>query len=66
MKVSGVDYDINWRAFTKGKALTFPCLDYNAARREIKPVLKRLRLNVVSKGVVDPISGVRALRIWRV
>lgn len=66
MRVSGVDYDINWKAFTKGKALTFPCLDYAAARREIKPVLRRLQLKVVTKGVIDPISGVRALRIWRV
>ena len=33
MQVAGVEYDINWRAFTKGKALFFPCLDYKKASR---------------------------------
>lgn len=66
MKVAGVDYEINWRAFTKGKSLFFPCLDSNQAWRELRPTLRRLRLNVVRKGIVDPITGIRGLRIWRV
>jgi hypothetical protein len=66
MRVSGVEYDINWRAFTKGKSLFFPCLDYETARKEVLPVCKRLQLNVVSKGIVDRKSGVMGLRIWRV
>jgi hypothetical protein len=65
MQVSGVDYDINWRAFTRGKSLFFPCLDYGEARREMFPVLQRLQLEVVCKGVIDPESGVKGLRIWR-
>ena len=66
MRVAGVEYDVNWRAFTKGKALFFPCLDYNAARKEVLPVCKRLQLNVVCVGVVDHKSGVKGLRVWRV
>lgn len=65
MKIAGVDYEVNWRAFTKGKSLLFPCLDADAAWRELRPTLRRLRLNVVHKAVVDPKSGIRGLRIWR-
>lgn len=65
MKVAGVEYDINWRNFTKGKSLFFPCLDSKKAWRELKPELKRMRLDVVSKGVIDSKSGIRGLRIWR-
>lgn len=66
MRVAGIDYEVNWRGFTKGKSLTFPCLDPDAAWRDLRPVLRRLRLKVVRKSVVDPKSGIRALRIWRV
>lgn len=66
MRVAGVDYEVNWRAFTKGKSLFFPCLNSKEAWREVRPVLRRLKLNVVHKSVVDPKSGVRGLRIWRV
>jgi hypothetical protein len=67
MKVAGVEYYVNWRAFTKGKSLFFPCLDSKAAWREdVRPVVRRLKLNVVHKSVVDPKSGIRGLRIWRI
>lgn len=65
MKVAGVEYDVNWRAFTKGKSVFFPCLDPKQAWREVGPVLRRLRLKVVHKGVVDRTTGIRGLRVWR-
>ena len=65
MIVAGVSYEINWRAFTKGKSIFFPCLDPKQAWREVRPTVRRLKLNVVRKAVVDPISGIRGLRIWR-
>ena len=65
MRIAGVEYEVNWRAFTKGKSLFFPCLDSKAAWREVRPVLRRLRLPVVTKSVVDTNSGIRGLRIWR-
>ena len=65
MRIAGVEYEVNWRAFTKGKSLFFPCLDSKAAWREVRPVLRRLRLPVVTKSVVDTKSGIRGLRIWR-
>ena len=67
MRVAGVSYDINWRAFTKGKALFFPSLDaHRTWREDVRPVVRRLKLNVVHKAVVDPKSGIRGLRMWRV
>lgn len=66
MRVAGVDYEVNWRGFTKNKSLFFPCLNPKDAWHELRPVLRRLGLKVVSKAVVDPKSGVRGLRIWRV
>ena len=66
MRVAGIDYEINWRAFTKGKSLFFPCLDPKAAWNDLHPVLRRLKIRqVVRKGVVDRQTGVRGLRIWR-
>lgn len=64
MRVAGVSYEINWRTFTKGKSIFFPCLDHKAAWKEVRPVLRRMKFNVVHKGVVDD-SGIRGLRIWR-
>lgn len=66
MKVAGVEYEVNWRAFTKGKSLFFPCLDPKETWRELRPTFRRLDLDVVHKSVVDPKSGIRGLRIWRV
>lgn len=66
MRVAGVEYEINWRAFTKGRSVFFPCLDPKAAWKEVRPVVRRLKLPVVHKAVVDPKSGIRGLRIWRV
>lgn len=65
MKIAGVDYEVNWRAFTKGKSLFFPSLDPAATWRELRPTLRRLKLDVVHRSVVDPKSGIRGLRIWR-
>jgi hypothetical protein len=66
MKVAGVSYDINWRTFNKGKSLFFPCLDAKEAWREARPVFRRLGFTVAHKSVVDPESGIRGLRIWRI
>jgi len=65
VKIAGVDYEVNWRGFTKGKSLFFPCLNHKRAWDELRPHLKRLKLDVVHKGTVDPKSGIRGLRIWR-
>jgi len=63
MRVEGVDYEVNWKTFKRGKSLFFPCLDPDRAREDLKPVLRRLRIKVFSKGVIE--KGIRGLRVWR-
>jgi hypothetical protein len=65
VKVAGVSYDINWRSFSRGKSIFFPCLDTKQAWREVRPVFRRLGFTVVHKVVVDRTTGIRGLRIWR-
>jgi hypothetical protein len=65
MRIAGVDYEVNWKGFTRGRAVFFPCLDPKAAWREVRPVLRRLKFKTVRRAVVDPVTGVRGLRIWR-
>lgn len=64
MRVSGVNYEIDWPKFEKGASITVPCLDPQQAKREVLEVTNRLRLRVHMKVIVE--DGVRALRIWRV
>lgn len=63
MRVENVSYDVNWKKFRRGTSLFFPCLDAARAKREIKPVLDRLKIKVLYK--VEIRDGVRGLRIWR-
>jgi hypothetical protein len=63
MQIEGVDYEVSWKQFKRGTSMFFPCLDYDRAREELKPVLRRLSIKVLSKGVIE--NGIRGLRIWR-
>lgn len=63
MRVNGVDYEVNWKTFKKGRSMFFPCLDYDKAREEIKPTLRRLRIKVLTKGTIE--NGIKGLRVWR-
>lgn len=63
MLIEGVTYDVEWRAFKKGTSLFFPCLDQERAETQLLVVLKRLRIKVLVKHVIE--DGIRGLRIWR-
>jgi len=63
MIVSGVSYEINWKAFKRGTSMFFPCLDVARATREVRTVTSRLRMKVLLKSSVE--DGVRGLRVWR-
>lgn len=66
MKVAGVHYEVDWRNFRRGTSLFFPTLTPKQTwRKEVSPVLRRLRLNVAYKIVLDPKSGIKGLRVWR-
>jgi len=64
MRVSGINYEVNWRKFKRGASMFFPCLDAQTAKREVLAVTRRLRIKTVSKAVI--VDGIRGLRIWRV
>ena len=63
MLVERVSYNINWANFKRGTSLFFPCLDPRAAKEEVEPVFKRLKIKVLYKIVVE--DGIRGLRVWR-
>jgi hypothetical protein len=63
MRVGGIDYDIDWRTFKKGRSMFFPCLDTVGAKRTVTDVCGRLRIKILMKVVIY--DGIRGLRIWR-
>jgi hypothetical protein len=63
MRIEGITYQINWRAFKRGTSFFVPCLDTEAALKEVRRNTKRLKYNVVSKIVIE--DNVRGVRTWR-
>jgi hypothetical protein len=63
MMIEGVLYEVDWRAFRKGTSLFFPCLDYTRAKTQLLVVIKRLKLKVLIKPLIE--DGIRGLRVWR-
>jgi len=61
--VEGVNYNINWQAFRRGRSIFIPCLNYVQAGKVIRQTTRRLRLKILVKVVIE--DGIRGLRIWR-
>jgi hypothetical protein len=64
MRVAGLAYQINWKAFKRGTSFFLPCLDTAEAMEEVKSITTRLRYDVVIRDVIE--EGVRGVRTWRV
>jgi hypothetical protein len=64
MRVAGLAYQINWKAFKRGTSFFLPCLDTAEAMEEVKSITTRLRYDVVIRDVIE--EGVRGIRTWRV
>jgi hypothetical protein len=64
MKIETVTYQINWQKFRRGRSFFVPCIDTVAARATVARVVRRLRIEIVTKVVVE--DGVKGLRVWRV
>ena len=62
MLVEKVSYNVNWKAFRPGTSIFIPCLDGVAAKKEIAVTLKRLKIKVITKLVIE--DGVQGLRLW--
>ena len=63
MRIETLSYQINWRNFKKGYSFFVPCIDVTAAREEISRVTRRLKVETITKVVIQ--EGVKGLRIWR-
>jgi hypothetical protein len=64
MKIETVTYNIDWPKFHPGHSVFVPCIDHKAALAEVHRVTKRLKIDVVTKVIIE--DGVKGLRIWRV
>ena len=64
MKIETIQYEVNWAKFRKGYSFFVPCIDHRAARREIRTVTKRLKMDIVTKVII--LDGIKGLRVWRV
>jgi hypothetical protein len=64
MKIETVSYQIDWSKFRKGYSFFVPCIDHKAAQEALLQVMRRLKMKVVTKVVVD--DGIKGLRVWRV
>jgi hypothetical protein len=64
MKIETLHYDVNWAKFRKGYSFFVPCIDHRAARKSLAVVMKRLKMDIVTKVVIE--DGVKGLRVWRV
>jgi hypothetical protein len=63
MRIETVSYKINWRKFQKGCSFFVPCINVPEAKEEIARVCHRLKIDFVTKLVVE--DGVKGLRVWR-
>lgn len=63
MRIETLSYQIKWRNFKKGYSFFVPCIDIVAAREEIDRVTRRLKIEVLTKVVVE--DGIKGLRVWR-
>ena len=63
MRIHGVSFQIDWAKFKPGRTFFIPCLDVEAAKKEVLRTTKRLRYNIEMRGVIE--GGVKGLRVWR-
>ena len=63
MQIAGIQYRIDWRKFKRGTSMFFPCLDDSSAKKEVRAVMKRLRMDVFIKTTIE--EGIKGIRVWR-
>jgi hypothetical protein len=64
MRVNGINYEIDWTKFKKGRSFFVPCLDAEEAKASVARIMDRLGFEVKVKLVIE--NGFRGLRVWRV
>jgi len=63
MRVFNLPILIRWTKFQPGASFFIPCVDRREVERFVRSEAKRLRLDVVTKQVIE--KGVYGLRVWR-
>ena len=64
MRVAGIQYKIDWRKFKRGYSVFFPCLNDSSSKKEVRAVMKRLRMEVFIKTTIE--EGIKGIRVWRI
>jgi hypothetical protein len=63
MRIEGITYQINWKAFRKNTSFFIPCLDPKAAKEKIMRITRRLRYVVLIREVIE--EDVKGVRVWK-
>ena len=63
MQIESVTYKFDWGKFRKGQSFFVPCIDHKAARKELKRITKRLKIELITKVTIE--DGIKGLRVWR-
>lgn len=63
MLIAGISYKIDWRKFKRGSSVFFPCLDDSSAKKEVRAVMARLKMQVFLKTTIE--EGIKGVRVWR-
>lgn len=64
MRIESITYNINWGKFRVGYSFFIPCIDCDEAKKTLKRVTRKQKINVVMKVVIE--EGIRGVRIWRI
>ena len=63
MEITGLPLLIEWDKFQPGTSFFIPCTDRREVERFVRHEAKRLRIEVVTKQVVE--NNILGLRVWR-
>jgi hypothetical protein len=64
VETHGIPIEIDWGKFQIGTSIFIPGVDQDGLKRQIRWEMRRLRLKVVIKGVVE--NDILGVRTWRV
>ena len=53
MRVNGINYEIDWTKFKKGRSFFVPCLDADEAKSVVNTTMERLGFEVKVKLVLE-------------
>ena len=64
MQIEKISYSIDWGEMRVGQSFFVPCINHRVARKAIRAIADRLKMELVIKIVIE--EGVKGLRVWKV